>query len=186
MNEDRERWDARHAAAIASPAGVPDEFVLESLAFLGNPTAGSALDLAAGRGRHAMELARRGFETEAWDISPVALRALASGAAERGLTIATRAVDLAKGLPADSPAFDLVVVVDFLDRSLLAELWRVVRPGGHALVSTFTTDRPGDHPSDRWCLTPGELVAGLPELETVLGRERAGRAGLVARRGERR
>ncbi|MED6335166.1 MAG: methyltransferase domain-containing protein [Planctomycetota bacterium] len=186
MIEDHERWDARHRAAFASPSGAPDEFFLEALAFLGSAAAGSALDLAAGRGRHALELSRRGFETEAWDISSVALDFLANEAAERGLAIATSVVDLAAGLPADPSSYDLVVVVDFLDRALMTGLWRLVSPGGHALVSTFTTDRPGDHPSDRWCLTPGELAAGLPELETVLERERAGRAGLIARRGGRR
>ena len=30
MIEDRERWDARHKAALASPPGAPDEFFLEA------------------------------------------------------------------------------------------------------------------------------------------------------------
>ena len=61
MNEDRERWDARHAAAIASPAGVPDEFVLESLAFLGNPAEEAArggADLVFDPGLHILAPSR--------------------------------------------------------------------------------------------------------------------------------
>ncbi|MAF64305.1 MAG: SAM-dependent methyltransferase [Planctomycetes bacterium] len=184
MADERERWDARHTAAVASPLAAPDGFFLDALAVLEGSPGTSALDLASGRGRHALELARRGHATEAWDVSPVALGALSQAAAARELRVVTRAVDLCDGLPEGIVAFDLVVVFDFLDRGLLARLWRLVRPGGHALVSTFTTDRGGEHPSARWCLEPGELAAGLPGLESVLHRERDGRAGLLARRGE--
>lgn len=182
MTGDRERWDVRHATASATPHTAPDSFFLAALAVLEEAAPHTAVDLAAGRGRHALELARRGLVTEAWDVSPVALAALSDAAAASDLSVVTREVDLSSDPPESAQSFDLVVVVDFLDRDLLARLRHLVSPGGHALVTTFTTDRAGDHPSARWCLDPGELAAGLGGFERVMYTEHAGRAGLLARR----
>lgn len=181
---DRERWDEKHAAqeAGSSGAGAPDAFVLRALALVPVRDGARALDLAAGRGRHALELAQRGFDVEAWDVSPVALASLQRRAADLGLAIETRALDLLAGDLPDSPGFDLLVLANFLDRPLYERLSTLVRPGGHLVLTTFTTDRTGSRPSADYCLAPGELGAGLPGFETLLHEERGGRAGLLAQR----
>jgi len=185
---DRERWDAKHAAAAGTGAHEPHEpeepeaFVLRALALIPLRRGARALDLAAGRGRHALELARRGYEVEAWDVSPVGLAILAERAAAAGVEVETRVLDLLTGsLPVDAK-FDLVIVVNFLDRPLYRRLAGLVRPGGHVVVTTFTTDRTGKTPSARHCLEPGELARGLAGFATLLAEERGGRAGCLARR----
>jgi SAM-dependent methyltransferase len=176
--DDRERWDERHARAAPS---APDAFVLTALERLA-PAQGRALDLAAGTGRHALLLAERGYEVDAWDVSPVGLAILSARAREARLPVRTRAVDLVgAGAPA-SPPWDLVVVCNYLDRGLLGELARWVRPGGHVLFTTFTVERAGTRPPLERCLRRGELSGGLPGLVTEHGFEEGGRAGILARR----
>lgn len=190
MTDDRERWDAKWAqVAEQGTRGIhgrvdPDPFVLESLARLDPGPGATALDLAAGAGRHALELARRGCRTSAWDVSPVGLGLVTRGAAAEGLAVTTRAVDafaLAEDPPAES--FALVVAVDFLiDEALQPLLRALVAPGGHACLRTFTRDWPGEKPPGRFRLAPGALAAGIEGFETVLAQEEGGRAGLLARR----
>lgn len=177
---ERERWDARYASEEPDAERAPEHRVAEALARLA-PAPRSAFDLAAGSGRHSLWLAARGVRVEAWDISPVGLRLLAQRAETRGLEIGTRVVDLSQALP-EVPPRDLVLVVDYLDRALFGRLHRLLSPGGVAIVSTFTDDLPGPHPSRRFRLRSGELRS-LPRLTTEYLEERDGRAVLLARRG---
>lgn len=185
---DRERWDSRHAAARREALAPPEPFVLDVLEALGEAEGRRALDLAAGAGRHALELSRRGYRVEAWDLSPVALEDLARRAGNEGLVLATRVIDLSGGVAGGDAhrSFDLVLAVNFLDRALLAQIHRLVVLGGCVVVSTFTVDRPGEHPRSEWCLQRGELARGLPGLETIRVEEVAGRASLLGRAVERR
>lgn len=180
---DRENWDARWSASAAREPVAPDPFVLRALEGIGPGEGRSAVELAAGLGRHAFELARRGFEVEAWDVSSVALGRLERLAGEAGLAIGTSCVDLAGGerLPLER-SFDLVVVVNFLDRGLLVSCPQLLRPGGHLIFVTFTADWPGEHPRPEWRLARGELASGLAGLTTVRVEEHDGRAGILARR----
>jgi SAM-dependent methyltransferase len=177
---DRERWDAKHAAGSHAERAL-DPFFEAALVRLANLAPGTALDLAAGSGRHALELARRGWRVSAWDVSPVGLARLAEAAAAARLAIETRAVDLTAG-PLPAGCFDLVVVVDFLDRPLFARLRELVPVGGHAIVCTYTVDRPGEHPALAYCLERGELARGLPGFAPLHHEESGGRAGLIAAR----
>lgn len=177
MPSDRERWDERFAGELGARISAPDSFVVAALSELGDPGGRSALDLASGTGRHALELAELGYATSAWDVSPVALEILAQRARARKLAVTTRAVDLTLELPRER--FDVVVVVDYLDRGLYARVAELVRPGGHALLATFTDDWPGEHPSPRFRLRRGELGRGAAGMLTLRVDEERGRAGAV-------
>jgi len=184
MQTDRERWDAKYIE-LAGPLPGPDAFVQSALDELGPGHGRPALDLAAGRGRHALELARRGWAAHAWDVSPVGLARCVEYASAEGLGVATRAVDL---LAAETggeelrAAFALVVVVNFLDRSLWARLHRLVCPGGSLIVTTYTEDWPRAKPSRRFRLERGELARGIEGFVPLRALEHGGRAGLLARR----
>ena len=52
------RWDARHAAPDGDPSPHPNPWVQE---IAGALTPGRAIDLGAGRGRHSLWLAGRGW-----------------------------------------------------------------------------------------------------------------------------
>jgi SAM-dependent methyltransferase len=184
MEQDRKRWNEKyHRQERGRPRPI-DSFVLECLE-RHLCAAGRALDLAAGSGRHALELARRGWEVEAWDVSDEALAGVSAEAGEQGLEVGVRRVDLDEELPGEtSGSWDLVLIVNFLDRSLLRRAIELLSPGGLLLFTTFTTEREGEHPSDRWCLAPSELATGVPGFETIEYREAAGRAGWLGRRAQ--
>jgi len=179
MTDAIERWDAKYRDAKWEALPPCDPFVLAALAECGDGAGRRALDAAAGTGRHALELASRGWRTDAWDLSSVGLSRLAGFAEANGLGVATREFDLTHALPDDT--FDLVVVVNYLDRELLPRLGRRLSPGGRLVFTTFTTDRDSG-PSERHCLAGGELAAGIDGLVTQRYEEQGGRAGLVAAR----
>lgn len=67
---DADAWDERYAASELVWSAEPNRFVAEELAAL---PPGRAADLAAGEGRNAIWLARRGWQVTAVDFSQVAL-----------------------------------------------------------------------------------------------------------------
>ena len=67
---DAKAWDERYAAADLVWSVEPNQFVARECADL---APGRALDLAAGEGRNAIWLARRGWSVTAVDFSEVAL-----------------------------------------------------------------------------------------------------------------
>jgi SAM-dependent methyltransferase len=166
----------------------PDPWLLKVLPLL--PT-GRVLDLACGRGRNALFLAECGYAVTAVDASREALAQLAMEAQRRGLQITQMQQDLEQQPRLALPPFDLVVQFFYLQRSLLPELHRLVRPGGVAVVRTFSHagDFPGGPGNPDFSLEPGELLrlfAGWKVLIHEEGVDQAhrggGLAGIVARR----
>ena len=111
--EDRQRWDAKHRDGPAT-VDPPSAFLVEHAHLL---PGGRTLDLAAGSGRNAAFLARRGHAVVAVDVSWQGLARVRQR--EPGITCIQ--MDL------DAPAFrrgsvDAIVVVSFLDRRLFDEV----------------------------------------------------------------
>ena len=178
------------AARIGSDLGEPSAWLLESADLL--PAGGRALDVACGRGRHALLLAATGFETTAIDRDRDALAALETTARGLGLSVRTWATDLEANDP-DLPdlgaaAFELVVVFRYLHRPLFPALRRALTPGGMLVYETFTRAQAAcGHPRNpAFLLEEGELarlVAPLDVLRFEEGeREGAFVARVVARR----
>jgi SAM-dependent methyltransferase len=163
---DREKWDARWRER-----GAPGE----PMAWLGSlsgrlPTAGSALDVAGGAGRHAIWLARRGLRVTLVDVSPEALR-LAREAGV-GLPLETVLADLeAEALPVGP--FDLILVSHFFDRAVWAGLAQRLAPDGLLVLAHLTTTNLERHasPSAQFLIPPGSLPAWLPGIEPILVEE---------------
>jgi len=176
--DDRERWDAKYRGERGEQHQPPAEQVCRLLDLLGSGEGRSAVDLAAGTGRHTFELCRRGWEVEAWDVSPVALEILERRAAEQRLVVPTLAIDLLKDeLP--PRRFDLALVSSFLDRPFLPRIQELVSPGGHLVYSAPTLDFPGEKPPLKWRFRPGELDAGIAGFETSALEERDGRVAFL-------
>jgi tellurite methyltransferase len=97
-----------------------------------------ALDVAMGRGRHALVLARAGYRTFGVDIRVDAVRDASTAAAAAGLAVAGWCADLTQH-PLPQARFDLVVVTRYLQRDLFPSLRATVRPGGVVLYETFTS-----------------------------------------------
>lgn len=153
--------DAHHA---------PADVLLENAHRL--PLSGHALDLACGLGRNAVYLADKGFSVEAWDFSDIAIASLQRTAAELELDIDTRLIDVENGL-VDCAIFDVIVVSNFLIRSIFPSIVEKLESGGLLFYQTFLRsgidDGGPENPAYR--LNPGELPALCNSLEIVFYNE---------------
>lgn len=146
---------------------------------------GSALDVACGRGRHALALARAGFRVTALDRSLDALRDLRR--LDTGGTLQLACVDLeAWRWPTDQ--FSVVVVSRYLDRERFDAMRAALKPGGVLLYETFTEHqlRHAHGPRSRaHLLAPGELRLRVRGMDVLYDEEVSGSAS-VARVAARR
>jgi tellurite methyltransferase len=146
-----------------------------------------AMDVACGRGRHALLLARCGYRTVGLDWQLAALSTLQAEARAEALPLSLACADLTQ-MPLPASAFDVVVVTRYLDRGLFGALQRALRPGGVLLYETFTEHqlRHGRGPTSRaYLLSPGELrfaVRGMDVLDDEEVMEPDAVARIAARR----
>ena len=128
-----------------------------------------ALDIAMGRGRHALPLARAGFRTFGVDLAFDRVRDTMAAAAGEHLALYGWCADMTQH-PLPEARFDLVLVTRYLQRDLFPALRAACVPGGVVLYETFTTAQRalGTGPtSPDHLLQPGELrefFSGFEEL----------------------
>lgn len=138
---------------------------------------GRALDLACGRGRNALYLAREGFQVEAWDRDTEALEELRLAAASLRLSaVTTRLVDLEQTPKIPPASFDLITVFYYLQRDLAPQIVQALKPGGILVYETFLIDNHErfNHPRRReFCLERNELLSLFGELRVLAYREGA-------------
>jgi tellurite methyltransferase len=146
------------------------------------------------RGQHvtAVDLSREGLEV-------LEARARAEGIPIRRISSAERIVkrhhggiDLVQAdlerLQLPENTFELILCVQYLQRSLFPELERALRPGGFLLFETFTRAQlefNGGPRNPEYLLDSGELRTAFPALRMIFHRElRAGQgiASLLARK----
>jgi SAM-dependent methyltransferase len=142
------------------------------LAAAGSP----ALDLACGRGRHALALARLGVCVIGLDRDPGRLAALSAAARAEALPVRALRADLEANdtLPLASASCASVLVFRYLHRPLAGEIVRVLRPGGWLLYETFTLAQRelAAHPRNpAFLLEPGELPRLFPALLVLRAEE---------------
>jgi tellurite methyltransferase len=97
-----------------------------------------ALDVAMGRGRHAVPLARAGFRTFGVDVRLDAVRDAVAAVAAEGARLQAWCADLTQH-PLPVARFDLLLVSRYLQRDLFEPLQRSAKPGGVVVYETFTT-----------------------------------------------
>jgi len=205
MLHSQSEWDAKHRLAAEAPPSEPASIVRELLPLL---PSGPALDIACGTGRHCLFLAARGQHVTAADYSGVGLDILETRARSQqvpwkrrdGFHAASRhlhgglelvQINLEKAqLP--ERCYDLILCVQYLQRSLFPQMVRALRPDGVLLMETFTKAQmefSGGPRNPAYLLETGELREAFPELRVVFYRElRAGVgiASLVAKNPDRR
>jgi tellurite methyltransferase len=194
-------WDKRHRNAAQASRLEPASIVRELLPLL---PLGPALDLACGAGRNALLLAERHQPVTAIDWSGVALdilelrarqahlhtrriRSPASIQANTAGGIELLQIDLdSANLPPDS--FEVILCVQYLQRSLFPQIEKALRPGGALLFETFTRAQlefDGGPRNPAYLLESGELRKAFSSLEVLFYRELSagqGMASLLARR----
>ncbi len=156
----------------APPIAGPAAWLLESADLL--PPSGRVLDVACGRGRHALLLAAAGFDVTGLDRDRETLERLQHQAERLGLAVKTWEMDLeASGADLGDARFDVVVVTRFLHRPLFPALVRAVAPGGTLIYETFLAGQAErGHPKNpAFLLHPGELQRLVAPLEIRRSRE---------------
>ncbi|MBC7172141.1 MAG: methyltransferase domain-containing protein [Polyangiaceae bacterium] len=162
---ERTKWDARHGEAGALvPSEIP---FLDAVASL-LPARGRALDLAAGRGRVSLWLARHGLATTACDISGVGLAIAREAATRAGHALEVEVLDFAAEEPPRGP-FDVITCFHYLDWPLFSRLEAHLAHGGLLAieVATVTNLERHAHPSRRFLAEPGRLREAFEGLDVL-------------------
>ena len=121
---------------------------------LGRGGGRTALDLGCGEGRHTILLARRGYDVTGVDLEPLALRKAKAYLRGSGLPARFEVAD-ALDLRYPDGAFDLVLDYGCFHHVVTRDwaryrrgIARVLKPGGHLLLSVFST-KFRHHPEER-------------------------------------
>ena len=205
MSSSKSDWDEKYRLTAAAQPVEPASIVGELLPLLPR---GPALDVGCGTGRHSLLLGARGQHVTAADWSGAGLevleaRARAEGIPTRRISSAEQIVkrhhggiDLVQAdleqLQLPENTFELILCVQYLQRSLFPELEQALRPGGFLLFETFTRAQlefSGGPRNPEYLLDSGELRTAFPELRVIFHRElRAGQgiASLLAQKPKNR
>jgi SAM-dependent methyltransferase len=177
--DDRRRWDDRYARAGQSAGELGAPKVLAALEHL-FPTAGTALEIACGRGEVSVWLASRSMEVFAVDISLVAIDLARELASRNGVSDRCRfeVWDLDHGLP-PGPPVDLLVCHMYREPRLDGELIQRLAP--HGLLAITSLSEVGAGPGS-FRAPPGELREAFDELEVLAEDEGDGVAWMLGRR----
>ena len=194
-DNERERWNQKYREASGTETWtVPDPFLARAFSeyilplF---PRGGSALDLAGGAGRHAIWLAKQGWEVTLIDVSDAGVEQARQNAGPLASHIHFVVDDLAhfKAAPTGFEAgFEVVMVFFYLERRIFSEIVKAVRPGGLLVYKTPTLAQlklPGGPKDPAYLLQPGELVRLADGLQVLHYREEVAEkatAELVARK----
>lgn len=155
---------------------------------------GAVVDLACGRGRHAIPGVRAGLPLIGVDRNAAFLSELRARAEALGEDVPCLRTDLEAGnqIPIRSGSCGAILVFRFLFRPLAGEIVRLLAPGGLLLYETFTREQqslPYGPNDPAFLLAPGELPRLFPQLEVLSHEElREGRprpdaiARMVARK----
>ena len=166
-SDDRRRWEARYADARRT-MGAPSAFLVRHADLIH----GRVLDVAAGTGRNALFLARRGAVVDAFDISLNGLRTLQAAARGERLPIRPVQADL-EHLPLPADLYDAAINIRYLQRSLFGALQRCVKPGGVILFETFLIDHlaVGHVSNPAFLLQRGELRRAFADCDVLVYEE---------------
>jgi tellurite methyltransferase len=148
----------------------PARFLTENLEILPR---GRALDVAMGRGRNAIHLAKMGFEVEGIDISSEAVHAALDRARSAGVSLQARVADLEGDYRIERGAYHVILCFNYLQRSLLPQIKEGLRVGGMVVYETFTVDqaRFGKPKNPDYLLKHNELLEMFRDLRCLRYRE---------------
>ena len=147
------------------------------------PPGARALDAGCGAGLSAVELARRRYTVDAIDASPAMVELATRQAAEQHVAALVSArVGAIERLPFPDETFELVVALGVLPwvgdpGAALAEVCRVLRPGGRAIVSADNRARLS-FLLDPWA---NPFLVRVRQLRRVVTRRGGPPAGIVVR-----
>ncbi len=160
-----ERWDNKYATETYLFGQEPIPFLKNHVHLLPK---GTALDVAMGEGRNGVFLAAQGFQVTGVDISETGLKKAQALAAEYGVRITTVVADLDQyTIPPDT--YDVILCTYYLQRNLFPQIAAGLKPGGMAVIETYTVDHLRYRPNftKDFLLKRNELLDLLPGLRVL-------------------
>lgn len=177
--DERAKWEQRYQQAVEQPfyGREPSAFLVRSLPLL--PPPGRCLDVAGGEGRNALFLARLGWQVTLVDVAVAGVATAWRRAAQERCSLALAVADTEHWpLRPDEARWDLILVVNYHSRAVVAAAPTMLRPGGALLVEGFAREQLGrssggpQDPDLLW--RPNELIelvafpgGGAPPLRVV-------------------
>ena len=128
--QDREKWEELYASGGRADR-PPSKWVLDTVGRLPNDL--SLVDIAGGTGRHAVPIARAGRQVLLVDIALTAVKAAKKAAPNLDVVVADAA-----SLPLRPRQFGVVLVTNFLDRTIFPDLIALLTPGGFLVYETYS------------------------------------------------
>jgi 2-polyprenyl-3-methyl-5-hydroxy-6-metoxy-1,4-benzoquinol methylase len=183
QQDERAAWNRRYQAGSHGSL-KPDPFLVQAYEHFVSPLfprPGSALDLAAGVGRHSIWLAERGWRVTMIDISEIAVEKAKKNAGALAKNIDFEAADASQFL--STPKFDLILVFFYLERQILPAIANALRPGGLLIYKTYTfrqKDFEGGPSHPMHLLRENELLHAFPDLTVLHHHESIRERGLAA------
>jgi SAM-dependent methyltransferase len=168
--EDRDRWAEKYRAGVHRET-EPDPVLAKALAFA--PPRGRALDVACGRGRHAIALAHLSYRVDAVDVSPLGLASARERAGSERIRWIEADLD---GWEPEKGAYAVIVCVDFSDARLFRGLVRALAPFG---VLAYASSPRGNR---RHGPGPGDARRWFPSLGTLHSLDDARRVEWIGKR----
>jgi SAM-dependent methyltransferase len=163
---DRDKWNQRYREGAYAERSHPSALLRE---WIERIPPGRALDVACGAGRNALYLESKGFDVDAVDISSEALIRARKSAQQQGIRrVNWLEHDLDEPMPSGH-AYQLILVIRYVDLSLIRQLTTALAPGGFLLCEEHLAceaDVIGPaNPAFR--VKPGDLRAAAGDL-TIL------------------
>ena len=127
---------------------------------------GKALDIAMGKGRNAVYLAKLGFEVEGIELSAESIAECKKMAEKEKVQLKITEGDLEKiALPGDR--FDLVICFFYLQRDLFPRMKAALKKGGFLFYETFLIDQHEQYGAPRraeFCFGHNEMLNAFREF----------------------
>ena len=174
-SNERDRWNLKYRESPGSWR-EPDPFMALAFSEFIRPifrAAGHALDLAGGAGRHAIWLARQGWEVTLIDIAKAGIEQAQRNAGSVASHVHCVEDDLTC-FEAPQRQFDLVMAFFYLERRIFPEIVKAIRPGGLLIYKTLTRaqlELPGGPKDPAHLLGEGELLRLAEGLQVLHYRE---------------
>jgi len=161
---DKDRWDSKYDQEAYIFGKTPVAFLKNNVHLLPK---GKVLDIAMGEGRNGVFLATQGFAVEGWDISEVGLKKAHQLAAEHGVKIETRVVDI-ETAQLEKNSYDVILIMYYMQRDLFAKIMDALKPGGMAMIETYNTDYlKYARFNKKYLLEPNELLDHFKDFKII-------------------
>ena len=130
---------------------------------------GLALDLACGKGRHSLYLSSLGFSVISVDYNEENLNCFKG----KNITKLNKDIENKKNWPLKKIKFDLIIVTNFLNRSIFPLITKSIKKGGYLIYETFGEGHQkfGKPKNPDFILNSKELLTLCSSMELIVYEE---------------